>query len=384
MATHLLPEDRQGRSVRSSSGQSTQRSFISRHRVSSLLLAVLLLLLAVVGSASSSAQVIPTISILSVVTDESVTIQTFNYPPNQTFEVRMNYMGTLGTGGQVVGTLASGPGGSLTATYPIPDFLKGQQQIAIRLDSPQGYYSFNWFWNNTNGSGGQPVHPVEPPSYAGTPLISVTSVVQNSTVTIQTHNFPPNQIFDVTEGFMGTLGINGIKVGEINSGDGGSQSYTFPIPVELQGQQQISIRAQSRHAYPYYAYNWFWNSTGDEGTGGEPSPVPPVEVPPAYVGVPTIQICTVTRDGNVTFQTYNYPPNVDFQVAMAPMYAAYGTGTAVGSFNSGPGGTFRQTFTVPTNLYGLNQIAIRTQGASYYYSYNWFWNNTTTADFCGG
>ena len=373
MAVHPSPEDRQDRGVSSVLGQTAQRSFVSRHRRSSLVLGVLLLLLLVVGSASSSSLVIPTISISSVATDQSVTIQTHNYPPNQTFQVRMNYMGTLGLGGPVVGTLESGAGGSLTASYAIPDFLKGQRQIAIRLDSPQGYYSYNWFWNNTSGSGGQP-------PYTGIPLISVSAVVRDTNVTITTHNFPPNQIFDVTEGYMGTLGINGIKVGEINSGDGSSQSYTFPIPPELHGQQQISIRAQTRHTNPYFAYNWFWNNTTG-GTGGNPTPTPtpPIEPPPVYGGTPVIKICTVVRDGNVTFETYNYPPNMDFHVTMSPMYSAYGT--SVGSFNSGPGGTFRQTFNIPANLYGLDQISIRVQGSPHY-SYNWFWNNSTTADHC--
>lgn len=373
MDNHPSPINRRAQGVHSASGQDARRNFISRHRVSSLLLGVMLLLLVVVGSASSSSLVIPTISITSVVTDESVTIQTHNYPPNQQFQVRMHYMGTLGLGGEVVGTLDSGAGGSLAASYPIPDYLKGQRQVAIRLDSAQGYYSYNWFWNNSSGSGGYP----PPPS--AIPLISVTGVVQDSTVTITTHNFPPNQIFDVTEGFMGTQGINGIKVGEINSGDGSSQSYTFTIPPELQGQQQIAIRAQTRHANPYYAYNWFWNNTA--GSGGQPTPTPPIEPPPGYTGIPVIKICQVTRDGTVEFQAYNYPPNVNFTVSMGPMYSL-GYGTGVGSFNSAQGGTFRQTFTIPANLHGSNQISIRTDGAPYY-SYNWFWNNTTTMDHCG-
>ena len=371
MANHPMPKNRQVYGDRVASGNNIRRNFISRHRAGSLLLGVLLLLLFVVGSASSQAQVIPTISIVSVAVDQSVTIQTYNYPPNQIFQVRMNYYGTLGAGGPIVGTLDSGAGGTLTASYPIPDFLKGQRQIAIRLDSAQGYYSYNWFWNNTSGSGGQ---PVPPPDYSGIPLINVTAVVRDSTVTIQTQNFPPNQIFDVTEGYMGTQGINGIKVGEINSGNGSSQTLTFPIPAQLQGQNQISIRAQTRQASPYYAYNWFWNNTTGDGTGGQPTPVPP---PPNYTGIPTIQICTVTRDQNVSFRTYNYPPNMDFVVTMS--------GISVGSFNSGSGGTFDVQFNIPPQLAGWSQIPIRAQSITNYnyYSYNWFWNNTTTMNHCG-
>ncbi len=369
MANHPMPENRQVHGDHVASGNSARRNFISRHRVSSLVLGVLLLLLFIVGSASSHPLIIPTISIVSVAVDDSVTIQTYNYPPNQVFQVRMNYYGTLGVGGPIVGTLNSGAGGTMTASYQIPDYLKGQRQIAIRLDSAQGYYSYNWFWNNTAGSGGQPT----PPDYSGIPRISVTAVSRDNTVTIQTHNFPANQIFDVTEGYMGTQGINGIKVGEINSGDGSSQTLTFPIPAALHGQNQIAIRAQTRHASPYYAYNWFWNNTTDGGSGGQPPPTPP----PNYTGIPTIRICTVVRDQNMTFRTYNYPPNMDFVVTMS--------GIAVGSFNSGSGGSFDVSFNIPPQLAGWSQIPIRSQSITNYnyFSYNWFWNNSTTMNHCG-
>ncbi len=348
----------------------SQKDSSGRVRKGTFFLVVLALLFLGIGSASSSASTIPTISIVSVVMNDSVTIMTQNYPPGQVFDVRMNYMGTLGLGGAIVGQLNSGAGGSVTATYPIPDYLKGQVQIAIRADSYQGYYSFNWFWNDTSGTGG-PV-PV-PPSYVGIPTFSITAVVADDNVTITTNNFPANQLFDVTIGEMYTQGIGGIKVGEIPSGAGGTITATFPIPDALKGRDRLSIRAQTRHTNPYYAYNWFWNST--TGTGGQPP-----ASSPGYTGIPTIQICTVNRDNNVTFQTYNYPPSVDFSVQMGPM-GALGYGTAVGSFNSGSGGTFRQTFNIPSNLYGQNQISIRADGTPYY-SFNWFWNNTTTSDFC--
>jgi hypothetical protein len=279
-----------------------------------LLLAMTAVFLIGATTASSASQTIPTISITSVVPDQNVTIQTHNLPPNQTFTVRMNYMGTLGINGEVVSTLNSGAGGSLTATYNIPAFLKGQQRIAIRLDSPQGYYSYNWFWNNTSGTGGQPPPTQPPPSsgYTGIPTFSIVSVRPDTDVTIQTHNLPPNQLFDVTMGLMFTQGINGIKVGEIASGAGGSFQATFPIPAELRGQARIAIRAQTRHADPYYAYNWFWNTTG--GTGGQPPPTQP-----PITAIPTIKICQVVENSTVEFQTANYPPNMNFTVTLGPM-----------------------------------------------------------------
>ncbi len=93
--------------------------------------------------------VIPTFSILSVVKDTSVTIQTANFPANQTFNVTMGPIGSLGVGGTSAGTISSGAGGVFTATANLPAQMAGVQQIAIRLQSASGYYSYNWFWNFT-------------------------------------------------------------------------------------------------------------------------------------------------------------------------------------------------------------------------------------------
>lgn len=93
---------------------------------------------------------IPTFSIASVNRDTSVTITTYNFPSGLIFDVYMGPMGSRGVGGYHVGTLDSGSGGSLTATYSIPAALQGDHQIAIRTqNSATGYFSYNWFYNNT-------------------------------------------------------------------------------------------------------------------------------------------------------------------------------------------------------------------------------------------
>jgi LysM repeat protein len=94
--------------------------------------------------------VIPTIWISSVVRDNTVTITTHNWPAGVNFQVLMGPMGTRGLGGYNVGTLYSGSGGTLTATFSIPSPLWGSHQIAIRTENwSTGYYSYNWFYNNT-------------------------------------------------------------------------------------------------------------------------------------------------------------------------------------------------------------------------------------------
>ena len=202
---------------------------------------------------------VPTFSIVSVVTDTSVTIRTNNFPANDTFKVLMNTYGTAGIGGVKVGKVSSDGGGVLKFTFNIPAELKGLKRIAIRLQSVtgSGYYAFNWFWNNTTGGSGGVVPPCV---YCGYPTFHISAVARNNTVTFVTHNLPKNDHFKVLMGYMGTRAINGIYSGEFDSGAGGSQTFTFSIPAELYGQQKIAIRFQSTTGSGFYAFNWFWNN----------------------------------------------------------------------------------------------------------------------------
>lgn len=343
---------------------------ILRFRTMAILLVVMLVLLVGPGIAVSST--IPTIAITSVVADQTVSIQTYNYPANQNFVVTMGPMGSQGIDGYYVTTINSGNGGSFPATFAIPDPLKGSYQIAIRLQSAQGFFSYNWFYNNTAGTGGQP--PTSP-GYVGIPTFAISAVTTDTNVTITTNNFPVGQKFTVTMGPMGTRGINGIVVGEINSGAGGTLTATFPIPAALHGSYQIAIRAQTAHTFPlnpFYAYNWFYNNT--TGTGGQPPPPPP----PNYSGIPTFKVCEVAKNGTATIVTSNFPPGQTFTVTMGQMYTAGINGFVVGTINSGDGSSQRLTFPIPPQLADSYRISMRAQTAHAYpfFAYNWFFNNT--------
>jgi hypothetical protein len=327
---------------------------------------------------------IPTFNTVSSVAGTSVTVQTNNFPPNQAFTVRIGAYGTLGIGGTVVATTNSGAGGSFTETYTIPSALAGNYQLAIRMESPAGYFAYNWFYNNTSGGTGG-AYTATPsgsatavPVYNGIPTFNVTSVITDSSVTIQTSSFPSNTDFTVRMGAYGTLGIGGTVVGTTSSGAGGSFSATYDIPASLKGSGRIAIRMES--ASGYYAYNWFYNSTSG-GTGGAYTPTPggsatatPVPSTPVYTGIPTFGISSVVRDSKVTISTNNFPAGVDFVVKMG----AYGTmgvgGTEVGTTNSGSGGTISATYNIPDSLKGADRIAIRMESSSGYFAYNWFWN----------
>lgn len=333
----------------------------------SLFIPVILLALLVTAVNPASAHPVPIITITGVVDDTSVTIYGYHFPADQTFTVRMGAYGTYALGGTVVGTKDPSSGSAFTATYTIPDGLKGLGKIAIRLDSPQGFYSYNWFYNNSTTPAPPPV-----PGYYGFPTFSISSVEEDTSVTIVAYNLPPDETFTVRMGKYGTLGVGGIVVDTLDSDDGGTQTATFTIPSELAGKNRIAIRMDSSTGY-YYAYNWFYNNTATVPV----PPAPPVPEP-VYYGVPTIHINAVVKDDTVTLTGYNFPADQEFTVKMG-YYGTMGIGgIVVDSYDSGDGGSFSATYDIPAALHGQFQIAIRLETASgYYYAYNWFYNNTT-------
>lgn len=221
-----------------------------------------LLLLVVFGLLTAAYTGFPTFTIKKVKRNHSVEIYPINFPPNDTFIVRMGPMGTRGIGGYVVATVTTDAGGNLSKTvYPIHPNLWGLPRIAIRLESPiTGYYAYNWFYNTTTD--GAPATP--PPSgciYRGFPFFFIRSVVKDTSVTISPHNFPCNDTFLVRMNLMGTRGVGGIVVATVTTDDQGNLSQiTFDIPEALKGQRRIAIRLESPTT-GYYAYNWFYNNT---------------------------------------------------------------------------------------------------------------------------
>jgi hypothetical protein len=101
------------------------------------------------SSPPSGPGTIPTFTITAVDEDNTVKISGINFTTNDTYTVLMGDYGTLGIGGIVAGSQATGASGSFTGTYTIPASLHGNDRIAIRLESDTtAYYSYNWFWNS--------------------------------------------------------------------------------------------------------------------------------------------------------------------------------------------------------------------------------------------
>jgi len=371
-----------------------------------ILAMIMALGLALCPGSDGKANVIPTFNIVSVVKDVSVTIQTSTFPPDKLFTVRMGYGNTNGSGGVVVATTNSGAGGAFQETYLLPEILKGQDVIAIRLDAPGGFYAYNYFRNDPNFlNPASAINPVPAtttagttsltPGYTGIPTFSIGSVAADSKVTIKMHNFPANRDFTVRMGYFGSLAKHGEVIGTTNSGEGGDMEETYEIPASLRGVHQIAIRMDA--STYLFAYNWFYNTTttkpgasgtggtggtgGAENSGGEAASgevaAAPVPVEPIYLGTPSFTIGEVQQDTSVTIMTSNLPLNTEYTVLMGPYGSLGASGTVAGTGQVENSGNLKLTFDIPANLKGSTYIALRLEDSNGYYAYNWFRNLNT-------
>jgi hypothetical protein len=86
-------------------------------------------------------------TIVSVDKGKTVKIQANNLLPNVKYQITMGKSGTLGIGGINVGTLRDSKGGTVTATFDIPEDLANRSKLDLRIEyNPfeiSAYQSFN-------------------------------------------------------------------------------------------------------------------------------------------------------------------------------------------------------------------------------------------------
>ncbi|KAA3648141.1 MAG: hypothetical protein DWQ07_03865 [Chloroflexi bacterium] len=326
---------------------------------------------------------IPVFAISSVVTDSTVTISGSNFLLNDTYNVLMGAYGTQAIGGTKVGTQSTGNSSSFTATYSIPAALKGDYRIAIRLESPTtGYYSFNWFYNNTSsGSSGGTGGPTSSSgtssstsSSSSSALLSISKVVKNTSFVLTASGLPTNEIVRVR---LTKPGANNAVLEKVDTGNKGTIHQEFLIPDEIKKAETLVVSLESTTS-SFVASTSFTNpisvpqtsttstSSSSSSSGGTGGPI---------VGIPTFNITAVKKDTTVTISGVNFIPGDIYDV----LIGAYGTqaigGIKVDTQAAGTG-SFTATYTIPASLAGSSRLAIRLQShTTGYFSYNWFYNN---------
>lgn len=347
---------------------------------------------------------IPTFEVIEVVEDTSVTIKTSNFPADETFTVLMGQIGSRGIGGITVATTETGEGGELELTYDIPEELKGNKLIAIRLQSESGYYSYNWFINvesaypaveveeaeatPTPAPSAEPAplsEEVEQP-FTGIPSFTITEVIANTTVSIDAVDFPPDVDFKVLMGPNGSGAFGGMEVASTNSGESGAFTATYDIPEALASEYVINIRLESVDGH-FYSFNWFYNVGSVQAVPPIltlETPLPDAEIEEVeeidYSGVPAFTISAVEGGKSVTILAENLPVDDAFTVRMGEFGTRGIEGVEVGTLVFTGDKLEPQTYTIPEELAGAGLIAIRIDSEKGYYAYNWFSNVNSVVD----
>lgn len=226
-------------------------------RFSRIFLAVLILAVLALALPRPVSAAVPSIEIVSVKADQSVTIRGVNFPVNVNFSVRMDVAGNLAIDGIVVKEFNSGSGGAFQATYTIPAELRGVKTIAIRLESASGYFAYNWFNNRTAET--DPADDDVIPVTGEKPYIRFSGVKQNEAVTVEAFNFPANVNFSVRVGPYYTFFRDYVVVTTINSGAGGSFKFTLNLPAVVKDVELVTVRLDGGGRY---AFNAFKNVDG--------------------------------------------------------------------------------------------------------------------------
>ena len=371
-------------------------------------------------------QPVPTITILAVVEDTSVTFSTSNLPEDEDFEVLMGPIYSRGVDGTPVGSFNSSDGVE-ERNYSIPIDLQGEYRIAVRIttDHDRPYYAYNWFYNNdTNtavsdaatgpaaAAGADADAAVVPVSleiasvgeFAQTMAaqadevmfdpfsFEICAVEQNATVTIYTDNFPLDETFIVQMGVMpeypeaepyydgkmkkpmgpGQPGMGmdqPMGPGQSNAGNGqpmGPGQSNMDNGQPMGPGQSNAGNGQPMGPGQSNMDNGQPMGPGQSNTGsGQP-------MGPGQSGGMGMEMGQNGYD-KPGYQMPAMPPSKQMPKKPPMQWIPY---YEAGSFVLEEGDDYL-TFDIPSALSGAYRISIlvRTEHAYPYYAYNWFYNN---------
>ena len=195
---------------------------------------------------------------------------------------------------------------------------------------------------------------------AASPTIEVIAVKVGETVTIRAYDFPGG-LFTVRMDKYGNMALNGLVADVTNTGAGGSFQETYKIPAALKNEARLAIRLENSAGY--YAYDWFANQISTQ-----PTPTPTV-TPVPVTNKATISVLSVEQNKTVTLRTTNFPANTNFTVRVGPFYTFFRDYVTTGTINSGKGGTFDFSVTLPAVVKDVELVTVRLDGGGIY-AYN--------------
>lgn len=180
--------------------------------------------------------------VIAVVKDQSVTIRTRDFPIRTDFVVRIDKAGKRAKDGPVAGEFYSQTGGEQEATFSIPEAVRGQGILAIRLDSGENYTADSWFFNRTQDGPLFRSVKVPTPSPAQAPVLTIAEVKKNTSVTVSGKNLPPNTSFSVRMGPYENFYRRYTRLASLTSAADGTINTTLTIPTALKDVENVMVR----------------------------------------------------------------------------------------------------------------------------------------------
>lgn len=201
----------------------------------------------------------PVFDIITIKANESVTIRTHNFPAHKDFTVRMDKAGNLAIDGIAVAEINSGSGGEFDLTIKIPAELKDTKTIAIRLESDEGYFAYNWFSNRTTA----PMPGTIPATgeTTGKPYINVLAVKSNETATFEVVNMAAYTTLTVRVGPFHSFYRDYATAPSVRTDANGYVKFSVALPDVVDDVEMVTVRVDGGG---HYAFNAFKNA--DSGT----------------------------------------------------------------------------------------------------------------------
>jgi LysM repeat protein len=189
------------------------------------------------SSSSSSSYTTATLTISSVKADKRFTVHTYKFPNREKYQVFIAPYGEMSSDADSVGYLITDmSGGEVVQTYKIPSDIRGENKYSVRLKSIKSGKQFDtWFYNDTVGTGGAD-------TTVSTALdFSVSSLIQNKTITLTFVNVNANERYRIYVGEYGTKGDGGDMVGSFKLSSAGSYSATYKLPGYIKGDKKFDV-----------------------------------------------------------------------------------------------------------------------------------------------
>ena len=390
-------------------------------------ISLFVILMTVFGNVCAQDTSLPAFKVSQVVTDEKVILTTKNFPAEMSYTVSMASQDAPETF-TAVAKFNSKNGGSLNVTVKIPEKFQGLGTIILRVQDANGSKMVGSFVNVPEEEPAVEEQPAEQPAEEET----ITLQNQEPAEEPQAEEQPAEEPAEEE-----TITLQNQEPAEEPKAE--EQPAEQPAEEETITLQNQEPAEEPKAEEPAAEEPVIQNEEPAAETKAEEQPaqetvetVQAVENTPAveemvcdYSIIPTVHIDAVTRNETVTFTTKDFPADKTFSVSMGvyveswrpapipccqpvvvrpfkpqtpkdfpnidapekapvvpgPKYEKVVSfnGTEVGTFNSENGEPQTLTFSIPANLKGVGIIAlwVRDLGPCGFYSYNWFYNNTT-------